>query len=124
MRLTALRTALVVAAVVMSSGCSLITADDCVSVGVSGVQVSVLDGQTGEVPAGAVVTITDGAYTETPVGRNGVFTGAIERTGTYTVTVDAPGYARWTRDDVNVGRTGSCGYLQTAAISSELERTP
>ncbi len=124
MRSAALRTALLVAGAIPSFACSLITTDDCVSIGVSGIQVSVVDGLTRAIPAGAVVTIRDGEYMETPVERNGVFYGATERTGIYTVAVDAPGYARWTRDDINVVRTGSCRYLQTAALVSELAPSP
>lgn len=43
---------------VVASGCSLITLSDCVSIGVPGIQISVLDMRTNQIPSGTVVTVT------------------------------------------------------------------
>ncbi|QJR37171.1 carboxypeptidase-like regulatory domain-containing protein [Gemmatimonas sp. TET16] len=106
---------------ILTSGCSLITRGDCVDIGVSGIQVTVLDQRTRQSPSGAIVTLTDGDYRETLIGRGGVYSGAIERPGTYSITVEAPGYARWTRDNVSVVRSGSCNYLKNVALTSDLQ---
>ncbi len=123
MRSSAFGTIVVVFSTIASAGCSLVTSSDCVSIGVSGIHVTVLDRQTRQTPAGAVVTVTDGEYRETLVRSGGVFAGAPERTGSYTVIVEAPGYVRWTRENVNVIRRGSCNYLQRVTLTSDLERT-
>jgi hypothetical protein len=66
-----------------------------------GLAVSVVDSQTGAVLCSAVVTATDGSYSETlktfaplPLADGGtqcVFSGAPERAGTYTVDAKAEG---------------------------------
>jgi hypothetical protein len=94
-----------------------------VSVGVPGIQVTVLDKRTNQTPSGTVVTVTDEGYRETLTQSGGIFVGAVERPGTYSVAVDAPDYSRWTRDDVRVVRSGKCNYLQRVTLSSELQQS-
>ncbi len=106
---------------VLASSCLLMTSSDCVSIGVSGIQISVVDKRTNQIPSGTVVTVTDGDYRETLTRSGGVYVGATERPGSYSIVVEAPGYARWTRDNVSVVRTGSCQYLQRVTLSSELQ---
>lgn len=108
---------------VLTSGCSLITTGDCVDVGVSGIRVTVLDQRTRQSPSGATVTLADGDYRETLIGSGGVYNGAIERPGTYSITVEAPGFSRWTRDNVRVVRSGRCNYLKSVAVTSDLQPT-
>lgn len=108
---------------IVSSACSFITKGDCVAVGVSGIRVTVLDQRTRQSPSGATVTLADGDYRETLMGSGGVYSGAVERPGTYSITVEAPGYARWTRENVRVVRSGSCDYLKSVAVTSDLQPT-
>lgn len=108
---------------ILASACSLITTGDCVDVGVSGIRVTVLDQRTRQSPNGATVTLADGDYRETLMGNGGVYNGAIERPGTYSITVEAPGYSTWTRNNVRVVRGGSCNYLKSVAVTSELQPT-
>ena len=103
------------------SGCSLLTSSDCVSIGVAGIQLSVVDARTSQTPIGTVVTVADGEYRETLTQTGRVYVGAVERPGTYSVVVEAPGYMRWTRENVRVVRGGSCSYLQRVTLSSELQ---
>ena len=65
--------------------------------------------------------MTDGDFRETLTQSGGVFLGAVERPGSYSIAVEAPGYARWTRENVRVIRSGSCEYLQQVSLSSELQ---
>ena len=106
---------------VVASGCPLITSSDCVSIGVPGIQISVLDKRTNQIPSGTVVTVTDGDYRETLTLSGRVYVGAAERPGAYSIVVEAPGYARWTRENVSVVRSGSCKYLQPVTLTSELQ---
>lgn len=105
----------------LASGCSSMTSGDSVSIGVPGLQVTALDKRTNQTPNETVITAIDGAYRETLTASGGVFIGAVERPGTYSVVVDAPGFVRWTRDNVTVARGGSCNYLQRVSQLSELQ---
>lgn len=105
----------------LASGCSLITSSDCISIGVSGLSITVLDRRTSQTPSGTVVTVTDGDYRETLTKVGEVFRGAMERPGSYSITVEAPGYVRWTRENVRVVRSGDCDYLQPVSLLSELQ---
>jgi hypothetical protein len=52
-----------------------------------------------------MITVRDGAYTQTVTsaeGYPGPYGLAHERAGVYTVTVQQDGYANWTRNDVTV----------------------
>ena len=104
-------------------GCAPLTGTDCVAIGVAGVRLFVSDAITGQVPAAVVATITEGTYSDTLDSSGGVYYGAWERTGTYTVAVESPGYARWSKADVRVTRGGSCGYLRQVSLSSTLTRS-
>jgi hypothetical protein len=104
-----------------AAGCSLITSSDCVSIGLYGIQLSVVDKRTNQIPNGTVVTVTDGDYRETLWLNGRVYLGAGERPGSYSVIVEAPGYARWTRDNVRVARAGRCNSIQPVTLSIELQ---
>jgi hypothetical protein len=121
MRVVMRAVALGVMATALLGGCSLFTSSDCVTVGVLGIQVTVVDSRTNQTPSGTVVTVTDGAYQETLTRNGAAFIGAGERPGLYTVTVDAPGYVRWTRENVRVVRSESCGYLQPVVLTAALQ---
>ncbi len=108
---------------ILASSCSHLTSSDCVSIGVAGIQISVLDKRTNQTPSMTVVTVTDGDYRETLTRSGAVYVGAVERPGSYSIVVEAPGYARWTRENVSVVRRGSCQYLQSVMLSSELQPT-
>ncbi len=68
-----------------------------------------------------MVTVTDGDYRETLTKVGEVFRGAMERPGSYSITVEAPGYVAWTRENVRVVRSGACDYLQPVTLTSELQ---
>jgi hypothetical protein len=75
-----------------------------------GISVRVIDQDTGIGTTLAVVTLTDGDYTETmqaPTCRCSSYTGAFERPGTYTIKVEQTGYVTQTINDVVV-KPGLC----------------
>jgi len=92
-----------------SLGCEIFAPSGCDAIIVFGLIVRVRSAQTGApAGAGAVVTATEGNYVETLVGFDGlVFQGAQERSGVYTIAVNAPGYQPWTMQNVEV-EDGSC----------------
>lgn len=72
---------------------------------VYGVNVTVTD-ENGEPVSGATLTLTEGAYSETMMElgdfQPGVYVGAGERAGTYTLTVDADGFETAVIEDIVV----------------------
>ncbi len=75
----------------------------CTELYAYGVSATVTDARTGRTISGAVLTLTDGAYTETmqPFPSGG-YVGAGERAGTYTLTTVADGYVSKTIEDIVV----------------------
>jgi hypothetical protein len=77
----------------------------CTDEAVAGITIYVFDQTTGDPICDATVTITDGAYTETPTAITSstcYFAGAYERAGTYDVTVSAPGKTTNTQSGITV----------------------
>lgn len=82
--------------------------------------VTVLDDATGARVDGATVRATDGAHAENLAGIDGVYSGAHERSGTYTVVVSHPNYQQWQRAGVVVGRD-EC-HVITEQVEARLTR--
>lgn len=88
------------ATVALALGClppyGILPVRPCTMQYVYGVSVNVTDARTGQPINNAVVTITDGGYSETlqsySYDSDGTYVGAGERPGTYVMTVTAPGY--------------------------------
>ena len=110
---------------------SILGAGDCTTEAVTGLEVTVRDSATG-LPAGrsAVVIAREGAYADTaevflPPGVEvevEQFALAIERRGTYEVTVTRAGYRPWRRTGVRV-RGDEC-HVRTTRITALLQRLP
>jgi hypothetical protein len=94
-----------------------------------GLVVSVVDEQTRTpVAAGATVLIVDGAYRDSvvvpgdPSDESRQLALAGERPGIYTIVVNKPGYASWSRAGVEVTRD-DC-HVQPVAVTAELQKSP
>ena len=75
----------------------------CTAVWTAGVTVDLTDAVTGTTIAGATLTLTDDDYTETMEDHGeGYYSGAGERPGTYTLTIQATGYETQTHTDLVV----------------------
>jgi hypothetical protein len=98
----------------LAAGCSQTV---CTLEARAGLAVGVDDATTGAAVCGAHVVATEGAYAETlreyPLsmpeeGDAGIaacsYAGAVERAGTYALTVSAPGYRTTTVENVTVSR--------------------
>lgn len=93
----------------------------CTTEFVYGVTVTVLDADSGEpIAEGATLTIRDAGYvevvTQTVDGRT--LSGAGERPGRYSLTVERPGYGAWVQDGVVVIR-GDC-HVTPATLEARL----
>lgn len=116
-----LNRALAVAALtIWLGGCSN---GDCGGAALHGLRIRVVDARTQRsLEQMATVTATEGAYTEVltidysrPNER--LYLGASERSGTYTVQVEAPGYAATTRTDLTVTRNRRCGDIRPLEVT-------
>ncbi len=98
---------LIVASSVLILGCplGLLPPDGgfaCTQVFVYGVNLTVQDG-AGDPVTGATVTLTSGQFSETMMERSpGEYVGAGERAGTYSVRIEADGFASETLTDIVV----------------------
>jgi hypothetical protein len=101
----------------------------CSGVGNFGVLVTVVDSTTGGPPSSRPsLIITEGAaYADTASGTAPgeaspvLIPAALERPGTYSLTVTAAGYRRWTRDGVRVREGGRCDDIQTVRATARLQ---
>jgi hypothetical protein len=96
----------------------------CTTEFVYGVNVTVLDAVTSApIVEGATLTIRDAGYVEvvTESYDGQTLSGAGERPGRYTLTVDRAGYQQWVQDGVVVIR-GEC-HVTPAAVEARLTPT-
>lgn len=126
----AIRTLVGVGCATLLVGCGNLFRSDCVSIGVAGIEVSVVPAPSADPLASTPrVTIQEGTYEEqAAMSANSPpplrFRGAIERPGTYTVIVEADGYVTQRVENVQVGRSGDCNYLDAARFTVTLVRAP
>ena len=78
----------------------------CTEIFVLGLNVTITDGH-GDPVAGATLTLVEGDCTETMIeidamGQTGVYVGAGERAGTYSLTIEAEGFDTITLDDIAI----------------------
>lgn len=110
------------------SSCDLTEPYVCTTSVEPGIVVQVRDAVT-QAPAafGATGVVSDGSFTaqlrQGQSGENALeMHGADERAGTYTVTVDKPGYQQWKQERVRV-RNGRC-HVETVTLQASLVRAP
>ena len=95
----------------------------CTEQAVAAIEVSVRDSTSGA-PAGrgARIVAKDGAYADTSratASYDGPYPLALERSGTYTVTVEQQGYRTWSQSGVSVSRD-RC-HVRTATLTARLQ---
>jgi len=87
-----------------------------------GIEMLVVDADSGVPSAsGATMTLREGTYVESTIGREdgSLLVGAPERAGTYTVTVARSGFHTWVQTDVVV--TADECHVQTVSLRAQLE---
>jgi hypothetical protein len=102
------------------AGCTQESPVMCTMEARSSFAVVVVDSVTG---AGLAATtralVQDGSFVDSLIGRDSVVSGGVfERTGTYRLTLSAPGYQDWTRDGVVVTKD-QC-HVQTVKLRALL----
>ena len=120
------------------SGCSVIENEVCTDIARSGIVLSIIDAQT----QGAVVafhaTVTDGDFVESvTIGDTMNFSDPVlpaeqylpsaafaeERAGTYSISIESPGFESWQQRNVQVEMENSGCHVITQRVSASLERT-
>ena len=75
----------------------------CTAEFVYGVQITVRDSVTSQILTDSISgTLVDGTFSEAMIVLGNVLAGAGEREGTYSATVQVPGYAPWSRSGIVV----------------------
>lgn len=99
---------------------------DCSDSFEPGINVLVLDAQISTGIDHAILTLTEGEYTETLKWLGappGTYSGAYERSGTYTLTVEAEGFVSQTIDGIVIGLTEDGCHVDTISLTVELTPT-
>lgn len=97
----------------------------CTKQFVYGLTVTVVDQSTSNpIAAAATMTLRDGSYEEvvTDSWDGSTLSGAGERPGTYTITIDHPGYETWTRVGVEIS-ADEC-HVIPVTLTAELTPLP
>jgi hypothetical protein len=96
----------------------------CTREAVPGINISsVTDSLSGaDISSGVRAVFRDGSYADTARVDRAPLSGAYERAGTYSVTVDRSGYQMWSRQSVVVTR-GIC-HVNTAQLAAKLQPLP
>jgi hypothetical protein len=118
--------ALVLTTFSFASACGGTTSVNCDAAAQPGLLITVVDASTQAAPSSAPsVSVTEGAYAENYSAPNAAgavptFKAAIERVGTYALTVSASGYRPFTRTGLVVAKGGTCNQVQTVNVKAAL----
>ena len=88
-----------------------------------GINIQVFDAQRGTGIDHATLTLTEGEYTETLMWLgwpSGAYSGADERAGVYTLTVEADGYVSQTIEEIGIGLTEDGCHVATVNLTVNL----
>ena len=112
----------------LCSGCDVLDPGDCVAIAGFALNVVVQDSITGMTPPpGTRVIAQDGTFADSLIGgvpnpAGSAFPLAVERPGSYVVTVEAPAYRLWSRSGIVVARSSAkCHKIQTVTVLARLQ---
>lgn len=105
-----------------SCGSDSPTAGYCAAPRSEAVEVTVRDSVSGQAAAdGAVGTLVGSGVDDTLGHFDSLRIGGGDRTGTYSVTIDRPGYLTWSVSHVHVDAVGPCGNVIPVDLSAKLQ---
>jgi len=86
------------------------------------VEISVRDSLSGQAAAdGAIGTLVGAGVDDTLEHLDSLRIRGGDQTGTYTVTIDRPGYLTWIASSVRVTQQGPCGNVIPVALNAKLQ---
>lgn len=108
-----------------TSACTGVLSPNCTDVAKAAIAVDILDSATGETAvAGARAIAVEGEYADTAfsdhVATVGPYLLAFERPGTYTLTVEKPGYQPWSRSGIRV--TDDRCHVRSVRVTALLQK--
>lgn len=88
------------------------------------VVVTVRDSISGDAAAaGAIGVLTGAGVDDTLINTDPLTLLGGDKTGTYTVTIDKPGYFRWSVSNIHVTEVGPCGNVIPVDLNAKLQPT-
>lgn len=97
----------------------------CLSVGSIAVVVTVRDSTTGRAAAdGSIGVLTGASVDDTLINVDSLTILGGDKTGTFTVTIDKPGYLTWSASNIHVTEVGECGNVLPVDLSAKLQPAP
>jgi len=122
-RLAALSCFLVLGWIVGSCGSNNIPTGFCTAPKSLSVVVTVRDSMSGAAAAtGALGTLVGAGVDDTLFQTDSLTLVGGDQLGTFTVTIDHPGFLTWTADDVRVTEKGPCGNVLPVQLNARLQR--
>lgn len=94
----------------------------CTSVAPLSVVVTVRDSVSGQAAAdNSIGTLVGTGVDDTLLHRDSLTLSGGTQLGTFTVTIDRPGYLTWIANNVMVTETGSCGSVLPVQLTARLQ---
>jgi hypothetical protein len=101
---------------------TLVPTGRCTSVGPLAVLITVRDSISGQAAAnGAIGTLVGSGVDDTLITVDSLTILGGDQLGTYTVTIDRPGYLTWSMSDVHVTQKGDCGNVIPVKLNAKLQ---
>lgn len=97
----------------------------CANYALTGITLTVVDSTSLTTPPGTLsLIVTDAAYADTLTSAaNGIFSAATERPGTYSLTLQVPGYHEWTKSPVVVALDGTaCHHVVPVVLVAKVQK--
>jgi hypothetical protein len=121
-RVATLLCLVVLGCVVSACGSDVPTVGFCAAAVSLSVVVTVRDSTSGQAAAdGAIGTLVGASVDDTLTQTDSLTLLGGNQTGTYTVTIDRPGYLTWTASGVRVTQTGPCGNVIPVQLNARLQ---
>ena len=112
---------------IVAAGCGgdTVPGVPCPAIAAAGLDVGVANAQTGQLICDAMVTVSEGTYSERLAQLSCRYAGLFERPGTYAVRAEKPGFLDGTVSNIRITMgTGPCPHVQTVRVEVGLTPAP